>query len=767
MAKDAGTRRLGLTDTAQGVVGDAHPGDPAGNDRDVLRASLIESHLERVIDRGLDSREISASLRRGGISRDAVREMALTSQEDILGPAEPVLARLVEAHAAGADEVKAALPVESAGDFAVAALREAARYPVACAFAVFVLLSVIVSQVAQTWSEDAKGLIAMISIALSVGSYFGAKALDRGIGSATRRRHEADTARLLGVWEQVLLDDGVLPVLRGVVNGLLPPPLRVVLDVAHAPDLARPADATKTVSTSSIRRFQAVARRMSGGAIGIAGPRGVGKSTLITHEVANDPAPVKLVVSAPVQYQARDFVLHLYAGLCGAVIDLVRPAATMAALRASRRRVAASAAVLALVAAMGAALASWARPGAITSPDTLTDAFRTDQVATITTVSAAFVTAAALVTIAVRVARLRWTRRRLLSSVGHAQLLTAVGLPARERLARIRLLQTTTTGWSGKLSLPASTEAGWTRTVQSSERALTYPEIVAELREFLASVVSAFRQGGGPDGVVLIAVDELDKIESAELAQQFLNEIKGVFGVDGTRFLVSVSDDALAAHERRGTAVRDAFDSAFDEIVRVEHLELADTRALLRSRVIGVSEPFLGLVHCLSGGLARDVIRVARSMIALGDETDPPGLEAVCAALVTEDLRRVTHGFQIAAGWIPDTADTTRYLRVVRSLRVDPRELLLAARDLEAIATGTSSAELSALARQSAAFAYHEATLLELSVVDPEISGGTAPLEPLADARQALRAHPRLAIIMIDDFRSARGFPLLVARPAE
>lgn len=51
----------------------------------------------------------------------------------------------------------------------------------------------------------------------------------------------------------------------------------------------------------------------------------------------------------------------------------------------------------------------------------------------------------------------------------------------------------------------------------------------------------------GPGGVALVAVDELDKIESAELAQQLLNEIKGVFGVDGTRFLVSVSDDALGS----------------------------------------------------------------------------------------------------------------------------------------------------------------------------------------------------------------------------
>ncbi|MGV9362146.1 hypothetical protein [Amycolatopsis sp. NPDC003731] len=733
---------------------------PLGTGRDALRAKLVERHLERVVDRGLDRPEISASIRRGGIDRAAVRERVLKKPEELLGPAEPVLARLVAAHSGGAGEPGIGPAAESARGLVVALLREVSRHPVAGAVAVFVVLSVIWDRVSKTWSEDGKGATATLAMALSVGVYFGVKALGQGIEAAADRNHRLDTARLTAVWEQVLLDDGVLPVVRALVNDLLPPPLRVVLDVTHAPDLARPADATKTVPTSSVRRFQAVARRMSGGAIGIAGPRGVGKSTLITHEVANDPAPVKLVVSAPVQYQPRDFVLHLYAGLCGAVIDLVRPAATVAALRAARRRVVVSAGVLAAVAVVGAGLAWWVRPGAVTSPGTLVEAFGTDQVSVIVVASAVFIAIAALVVIAVRVAALRWTRKRLLGTVSHAHLLTAVGLPARERLARIRFLQTTTTGWSGKLSLPANVEAGWTRTVQSADRALTYPEIVAELREFLASVVSAFRASGA-DGAVLIAVDELDKIESAELAQQFLNEIKGVFGVDGTRFLVSVSDDALAAYERRGTAVRDAFDSAFDEIVRVEHLKLADTKALLRSRVIGVSEPFLGLVHCLSGGLARDVIRVARSMIALGDENDPPGLDAVCAALVAEDLRRMTHGFQIAAGRVPDTADTTHYLRVIRSLKVDPRGLLLAARDLEAIAGGTTSAELSALARQSAAFAYHDATLLELSIADLEIPGEPERLELLADARQALSAHPQLAIVVIDDFRTARGLPLL------
>ncbi|MFC7615286.1 hypothetical protein ACFQV2_19030 [Actinokineospora soli] len=615
---------------------------------------------------------------------------------------------------------------------------------------VFFMLSTIFAELSASWSEDTKGWIAVLVFLVPFAVYAGLKLWVETVHIGKQYTHEQALEALETAWRQTLLDDGVLPVLRRSVNDRLPPQLRAVLDVVHAPHLARPAEVTKTVATRSIRQFQAVSRRMSGGAVGIAGPRGVGKSTLIAHQLANDPAPVKVVVSAPVQYQARDFVLHLYAALCGAVLDLVHPTAMAAALRSAGRRVSTTSLGLMLLAASAAALAWWTRPSRLTTPDTMVDAFHTDRVATVVTVAAALVALSAVAAIVVGVVGLRLTRRRLLEQVSHPHLASVVGVPARERLTRIRFLQTRTTGWSGKLALPVRAEAGWTRTLETADRTLTYPEIVAEVREFLHLVVAAF--GPRPDGVVLVAVDELDKIESAELAQQFLNEIKGVFGVDGTRFLVSVSDDALATYERRA-AVRDAFDSAFDEIVRIEHLTLEDTRTLLRGRVVGLAEPFIDLVHCLSGGLARDVVRIARSMVALGDETDPPGLAAVCSALVDEDVRRITHGLQLAASQAPDHVDTTDYLRVLRSLRVDAHALLESARAFDAIATPG----LEALARQSAAFAYHDATVLAL--FDGEHDTEPAVLDLLADARQALGAHPRLAVLMIDDVRAAHALP--------
>jgi GTPase SAR1 family protein len=80
------------------------------------------------------------------------------------------------------------------------------------------------------------------------------------------------------------------------------------------------------VRTRSVEAFLATARQLPTGAIGLAGPRGVGKTSLIEHfagYASNNysyPRALKVTVSAPVQYEPRDFVLHLFATVCQAVL---------------------------------------------------------------------------------------------------------------------------------------------------------------------------------------------------------------------------------------------------------------------------------------------------------------------------------------------------------------------------------------------------------------------------------------------------------------
>lgn len=106
--------------------------------------------------------------------------------------------------------------------------------------------------------------------------------------------------------------------------------------------------------------------------------------------------------------------------------------------------------------------------------------------------------------------------------------------------------------------------------------------------------------------MVVIILDELDKIVAPDAAQDFVNEVKALLTLDvpGFLLLVSVSEDALASFERRGLPVRDAFDSAFDVIFRVEYLKLGDARQVLTGRVLGLPEPFICLCHCLAAWAA-------------------------------------------------------------------------------------------------------------------------------------------------------------------
>jgi len=67
---------------------------------------------------------------------------------------------------------------------------------------------------------------------------------------------------------------------------------------------------------------------MPGGSIGVSGPRGAGKTTLLQHfcspeYAARDKAPaapIRVLLSAPVRYDPREFVLHLFASVCHGVV---------------------------------------------------------------------------------------------------------------------------------------------------------------------------------------------------------------------------------------------------------------------------------------------------------------------------------------------------------------------------------------------------------------------------------------------------------------
>src|SRR5579863_3181655 len=196
---------------------------------------------------------------------------------------------------------------------------------------------------------------------------------------------------------------------------------------------------------------------------------------------------------------------------------------------------------------------------------------------------------------------------------------------ARDWYVKVKFQQSFTTGWSGTMtigsaSLPAQAQGGISGNTAVTPMAMSVPEIVAALRSFTQSLARSSREL--PRTIdreavipVIIGIDEVDKIEDPQDAQVFLNQIKGLFSDSSCIFLISISDDAMAAFERRGMPFRDAFDSSLSSVVTLSYLSRKEARTLTGSRLVGVQQPVADLLFVLAGGLPRDLVRLIRRAV--------------------------------------------------------------------------------------------------------------------------------------------------------
>jgi hypothetical protein len=534
----------------------------------------------------------------------------------------------------------------------------------------------------------------------------------------------------------------------------------------------------EVVVTAGTERLRRIIERAESGAVALAGSRGVGKTTAI--EAVRDGKlrtaglpPLVVMASAPANYEARDFVLHLHALICQTVIDRTSQALAPILPRTRGERPAAlrrGAGALALVlACLGGALLLWGVPaarfpaelgrlGAAAAADLPASAqvLWTGQppshvvalglIALAAGWLAAFVVRAPLGGLVVFGAR---RRHRDLFELRRSAL---------RQLSRTRFLQTHTTGWSGKLTLPLKGEAGRTWSTQRAEQQLTHPEVVEQLRLFAGESARTLREHE-LIGRMVIAIDELDKIGEPEKAHQFVNDVKGIFGVPGCLFFVSVSDDAVLDFEQRGLGVRDAFDSAFSEMVRLEHFTLDESRQWVVSRVPGVTEQFCYLNHCLSGGLPRELRRYTVEMLDVAARDHEPGLGTVTRALVGRDLASKIHALVGLLGTFaaePEHVALTARLLAIRDT-TGALELARMAEDLVGETVDTTVRPTDVVRWNAGCFTLFCATLLEVFDDSLGHESLTREFDQLALARRQMAAHPQLAWRRLADFRKARN----------
>jgi hypothetical protein len=171
----------------------------------------------------------------------------------------------------------------------------------------------------------------------------------------------------------------------------------------------------------------------------------------------------------------------------------------------------------------------------------------------------------------------------------------------------------------------------------------------------LSSLINDFRRlaakAGDVAGRVVIAIDELDKIDDPDEFRGLLRDIKGIFDVPRVHFLVSVSDEALRRLSVGALVGRDEFNSSFYTVIDAkpgtpeELVELFDRRTgpvvprdiVPRDdvpREIVPREIALALA-VLSGGNPREVVRLVELATSGGATT---AADAIIATLRDEAL---------------------------------------------------------------------------------------------------------------------------------
>jgi hypothetical protein len=658
-------------------------------------------------------------------------------------------------------------------------------------------------------------------------------------GRIVGRAFVAGQSRSDAAWQRYregVIQQLVNPVLREVINEKLYH-YGSQLTVQKSPGLMTEDPLFWIDTANSDRLLERLNLMPDGGSIGVAGPRGCGKTTFL-RALCNTGrfrrshrAPEAVLVSAPVEFAPRDFLLTLFAQVCRQSLwdapsrdPRLQPAGSGILLTGRRRSwltrhwLAVTAWLCCLAGLVAGPIVVYAALPAVqqgTVRDWLRSRigrlFGTNQHRVFTdtdrvwrflhsldlrlAVIGAVLFLAGLIVIIVKFFI-------YLNSFEPTTTATETQLLARQHLDEIKFQQSYTYGWSGSLTMPMA-QVGLNEARSIAEYQQSLPDIIASLRAFLRRIAS--EQGG-----FIIAVDELDKIASDAKAAQFLNDLKGIFGVRNCYYLVSVSEEAMSSFELRGFPFRDAFDSAFDEIVLFRPLAYEESEHLLQRRVVGLSAPYLCLCHCLAGGLPRDLVRVARNLVQVartlvqaGEQSDtgppqPVEMAKVIPAMVQLDLQGRADATMIAirkAGGELDIRPLARWIgRITACLegRRDRDRAGVSASDLHELCRGYPAASYPAepvpagtdetpdsapavgrLGLGLAGAVYYLATVLELFRADRgeaefrQLDGsanGTAAtrqIDSLVRARQAFAASPAYAWEQISAFRASWGLSVL------
>ncbi|MFI9243854.1 hypothetical protein ACIGXF_14905 [Streptomyces sp. NPDC053086] len=164
-----------------------------------------------------------------------------------------------------------------------------------------------------------------------------------GISCAAARAELGYRAMLWGV---VLFDDGVVPVMDGMIRHLMgEDPDSLFVPQGTSKGLRAPRAPGFVVQTQAMEQLHRKLNHLDEGTIAVCGPRGVGKSTLL--ESAKEQADFGILIQAPATYAPHDFLVSLSVRLCQDYIqhegfqapDFARLSPFHRILKSARRRI--------------------------------------------------------------------------------------------------------------------------------------------------------------------------------------------------------------------------------------------------------------------------------------------------------------------------------------------------------------------------------------------------------------------------------------------
>ena len=365
----------------------------------------------------------------------------------------------------------------------------------------------------------------------------------------------------------------------------------------------------------------------SASVIGIAGPRGAGKSSFALRvlDSCNSDSAFTHVVHSPTGYESREFLIAIFQSTCQKTVAnindklkqdhlLTEPVDDERARfifidRFLRWFAPMLAVLLAVVIAYQIFVAREPSVEA-TFPPILSDVLN----ANLTLVILPLVLMFVLPSLSM------WTRQfirrkiNILTSHRSEAKLKRRALDWSEHL-RFQTSRSNTT--QAKVSFLESL-FGFSSTKNLITRDLSLPLLTSEFSSFLQEVCQVYPR-------VVICLDELDKIEDPEDLDKLLRGIKGVLGQHGVHFLLTVSDDALVRFSRRRQE-RGIVESAFESIEVLDRVDLeaadymVDLMYSAKDRGNGRAPVHIAtvLLWLFGGGIPREIKRNALACLEKG-----------------------------------------------------------------------------------------------------------------------------------------------------